>query len=443
MFCNKCGKEFSSNIKYCTRCGKIVKPPSFILRVIKERRYIITGISIAVLLSVAVGTALGYRSSAVYQASKQPKQSDELSDDINTIDAITVPEQHPQQLGTTPDLPLPQTPTSPSLDTTQQKVLELLNNFTKVDCFGHVKQYDGTVYASEFICIPEWTAVSGSMSLLSYMAVVGDYIYYIKYDATGVDVGSLWRSDLDGGNLIEIANNICAYTPKFIAEGKIIYGAVEEELVTEHFDNSSYQYLSYEHQGTFSYCTNTSQTVRLSDDAFYWLSYDEEYIYYQMQDAKDIWRVRWNGTYREVMDELILPYRVMFVEGEYFYTLDGDSFWNYSVINRYSNNNSNESDSSYTIPDGLWFLTLHDEWAYFGGEEGIIKVNMDAGNTVKLADLPSGYTIPVPVFRTLIGDYLFISIFFDMDEDWEYIRLYKLPLTGGVMEYQNVKWYES
>ena len=169
--------------------------------------------------------------------------------------------------------------------------------------------------------------------------------------------------------------------------------------------------------------------------------YNDEFVYYTTRNSDDVFRVGWDGGQGEAVSDWDIPRSVIAVEDDFFYASD-DDWWNISQVSRYSIID-NELLNSYTIPKGFNFMNLYDGWVYFGGADGIFKADMNGGETIKLTDLPQGTNLAYIGFRAIIDDELFFTVPFNIEEDFEYIRLFKVSINGGEPEYQNVKWFES
>jgi len=324
----------------------------------------------------------------------------------------------------------PEASPAPPLNAAAQRRADVLNNSGAVTRFGHISEYKGEVYASSFLCLPHWNAIP--IYYMGGMAIHEDYVYYLNPLGTGGFPTELYRSGLQGQGATVIANGVGSWGNPRIANGKVIYETINE---------------NYEYTGTFCYDTATAETVRLSDERFEWLSYDDEFVYYQLdryrENAGDMWRVRWDGSQEELAADLDIPRGIYKVEDTYFYTTNAE-FRTPEMLEivRYSIANSGER-VAYTLPEGLDLLTIHEGAVYLSGETGVFKADIDSGGHIKLADLPDEAMYGAVRCYAVVGNDLYVSIYTSMEHDMEYVRLYKLPLGGGVMEYQNAKWFES
>jgi TRAP-type C4-dicarboxylate transport system substrate-binding protein len=334
------------------------------------------------------------------------------------------------------------------IENAEQKEQELLANFAKIDQFGKIKQYNGKIYASSFLCMPEWSSVP--LTYLDRMAVIADHIYCISPAAGDDFPTALYRTDLQGGDITVIANNALSHGVLFAMDDKIVYQAVyyyqDEELINRHYD-----------LGMFCYDANTSNTVKLTDDFFYYFLYDDEFVYYQKEDrdkSDTVWRVRWDGGQLERVAGLKVPIGMGIVESEYYYILEHEhSYSGYyssmyrdgvAVISRYSIN-GNEKLNSYPINDRdddstFHFMTICNGCAYLSNHEGIYKMDVNTGEKKKIADLPEGSAYGTVTFFAAVEDVLYIAVYFDAVEWSETARLYKVSVNGGDMEFLNKTW---
>jgi len=131
------------------------------------------------------------------------------------------------------------------------------------------------------------------------------------------------------------------------------------------------------------------------------------------------------------------------IEGEYYYCVVSD--WDNPVaeISRYFIKDGNP-EGKYTI-DANHLTGIEDGWAFYGNEKGIFKMNMQDGKTVKLADMVSFETDYVfDSVRSLLaiidGVIYFEVLVFYSDDPCATVRLYKVPVNGGKMEYLDVEW---
>ena len=319
-------------------------------------------------------------------------------------------------------------PADPPVDTAEQKRLELLANSAKIKEFGHIQQYKGETYACSYLSLPQWNAVAGSY--MDSMAVINGYLYYTSLGGTGEISSPLYRSDLAGNGEDVIINPVDSWGLYYV-DNKIIYSSSNEETGSG---------------ATYCYDTITSSTVRLFEyDSLHpeVVSCDDDFIYYQKEQLS-IWRISWDGSRNEAFSDWSLPPFIHTVDEKYFYVTDKGNYF-VRGISRYSVSGNNKN-ASYSLPFGVFFLTIHDGLVYFSGDSGIYKVDMDTKQEVKLSDFPSecdGFGD----FLAIVDDALFVTIWVETyeeheDVDWN-AKLYKAPLAGGEMEDMNKKWYES
>ena len=292
---------------------------------------------------------------------------------------------------------------------------ELLINRERIDFAGSIKQHNGEIYAAGYLCLPEWKPIPGA-SQYSGMLIVGDYAYYIRPKGSAEHPTELCRSDLNGENETVITDNVFSYAPLYAIENKIIYETYNYEKIDDvgHFWPGVMMY----------YDTETSQIKNLSDERFVLFSCDDEFVYYtkfigymySYKNMGDIWRIRWDGTKKELVEGLVAP----------------------DINNNFL---SDDMFASNTI--------VYEGWAYSGDESGIYKKNMFNNAIIKLADLSPGLWKGSLFFYNVVVDYVYFrGLFYVNDHDYDYYpgfgnaKLFRLPLVGGDMEYLNISWTE-
>ena len=318
----------------------------------------------------------------------------------------------------------------------------LINNRGKSASFTHIAEHGGQVYASGFMSIPGWNPVHGVDTYNGGFAIVGDVIIYQRPQGTDPFPTELYRSDLRGGNETVIAGDVLSYGGVWAAGNRIIFASITE---TPDYDIES--------NGVYWYDVKTSQTTRLLPDlhdafSFSFVSFDEDFVYFKISPAMEIWRVSWDGSHAEILNGVLFPDDFYKVEGKYYYCESIDYDADATEISRYSVKDGKKA-GSYTV-DATGLIAIKDGWAYFGNETGIYKINTNTGETFKLADLaPNVYGWSFGGFEenSVIGGNLYFSACFaDVDFEKEGVHtngLFKVQLNGGRMEYQNVGWFES
>ena len=316
---------------------------------------------------------------------------------------------------------------------------KLLINSEKITTLNLIAEHGGKVYAAGFLRIPGWNPVPGVSIYTGGFAIIGDSIIYKRPFGTGSFPAELYRSNLKGGAETVITRDIDSSGSVWAAGNRIIYAGLTEK--------PDYGPIC---SGVFWYDVKTSKITRLlggmSEDEFFSLvSFDDDFVYYQKKPSKDVWRISWNGTKHEVLKGVIFPEDFHKVEGEYYYCSLIDYDTNKTKISRYSISDG-KPKGAYTI-DATSLIALKGGWAYFGNETGIYKTNMNTGKKVKLADLPPNVRGWFFGFLfgegAIIGDSIYFSAYYEEEDNSQNTRLYKVPIDGGKMEYQNAEWYQS
>jgi len=319
---------------------------------------------------------------------------------------------------------------------------KLLRNSAKVVRLKYVVEHGGQVYAGGYPDIPGgywdvpgWKPVEPNPDA-EQLAIVGNTIIY---DVNTRYAPELWRMDLQTGAKTLIADNI-GYTrwSVCIAGDRIIFTTRDDD---------------FSRADVFWYDLKTSQTTKLLDkeagkEFESVVSFDNDFVYYSTSNdvwQSDLWRVRWDGTHAEVMKDVKMPENLYKVEGDYYYCMetimkadDGDWRNLTTKISQYTID-SEKPKGDYTVY--AWGLEdLEDGWAYFNNKEGIHKINMTNGATVKLAatlkdDWDFRYIIGI------VGDDMYVKASKPFGDCYK-ARIYKVPLQGGAMEYQNKEWDE-
>ena len=306
----------------------------------------------------------------------------------------------------------------------------LLRNSGKIKPFSHVAEYGGKVYASGFQCLPEWKPVAGVTHPTGGFAVIGDaLIYYCHPGYTSPSPITLYRSDLQGNNVKEITDALDNFGNVWAAGDRVIYSTINDDDVRT---------------GVFWYDVKTSKSTRLLkempyDVTFTLVSFDDEFVYYRTGNSRDLWRVRWDGTGRESA-EIHFPDDLYKIEGDNYYCVSVDNDANTMAIHRYSIRNENNRASC--ILEALPLRAIKDGVAYFFKGSTIYKVDVNSGKRVNLASIPSKMPESQLIEWFIIGDSLYIKARSYHKDNAFIVRIYKVPLSGGEMEYQNVEWME-
>ena len=327
---------------------------------------------------------------------------------------------------------------------------ELLANSRKIATLNHIVEHDGQIYASGFLCKPEWNPVPGVNIYTGGFAVVGDALIYKRPQGTGAFPTELYRSDLRGGGETVITDDADSYGGVWVVENRVVYASMTE--------TPDYEYVC---TGVFWYDVNASKSTRLlkdlsSDETFSLLSFDDEFVYYRLSPTGGVRRIRWDGSGDEALksrgenfprDETLggmeFPVGLYKVEDRFYYCFNIET----SIVSRYRYVASGEySSGSCGIGFDTSLLAMKDGFAYYGNQSGVYKWEMDMGEEFKharLAPLAPGVQGMSFGEGIIVGDDLYFSAHYDGGEDAANTRLYKVPLNGGQMEYQNVEWFQS
>jgi hypothetical protein len=296
---------------------------------------------------------------------------------------------------------------------------KLLTNHGKIVRLKDVVEHNGKVYADSDISIPEWNAISDC----SVFAIIGNTIVF---NNIGYPLSEIGRMDLNGGNRIIFSDQ--DVTNACIAGEKIIYETRK---------------IGWDFIGVFWYDMKTSKTTKLLDEKncneFHSVvSFDDDFLYYQTGWNSDVSRVGWDGTQAEVMKDVKMPEYLYQVKGEYYYCVESDWYYSTTEINRYLITDG-KPEGKYTIP-AKKIAGIVDGWAYYGNNTGVYKLNMSTGETVILANMPD-FEMECSAYR-LIGIFG-NSIYFVLncyDDDYCFLKMYKVSLDRGTIEYQDIEW---
>jgi len=316
---------------------------------------------------------------------------------------------------------------------------KLLANSGKIVTLNHIAEHGGRVYASGFLCKPEWNPVPGVNIYTGGFAVVGDAFIYKRPQGTGPFPTELYRSDLRGARETVITRDVDSYSDVWVVGDRIIYASMADKPDS-----------GYVCTGVFWYDVNASKSTRLlnalsSDDFFSLVSFNDTYVYYRLSPSGGLRRVRWDGLDDEALKGVEFPVGLYKVEGKYYYCVSIDYSEDKTEVSRYSMDGGNLADSYIINASGL--LAMKDGCVYFGNNAGVFKMDMNTGETVRLAALApkvSGESFGF-VFGggVIVGNDLYFSACYNGQADAANSRLYKVPLNGGQMVYQNVEWFQS
>ena len=321
----------------------------------------------------------------------------------------------------------------PNQDSNQKEWIfpTLLRNSGKIVPFSHVAEYKGAVYTSGFQCVPGWRPVTGVTHPTGGFAVIGDVlIYYCHPGYTSPSPITLYRSDIQGGNVTKITDDLDNFGTVWAAGDRVIYSTINDDDVRT---------------GVFQYDVKTAKSTRLLNEmtydvAFTLVTFDDEYAYYRLSTSDELWRIRWDGADAQRFEEVQFPDDLYKVEGDDYYFVSIDDDANTLAIQRFSITNENYSASC--VLEALPVRALKDGWAYFFKGSTIYKVEVGSGKKVNLSNIPSNMPESQLTEWFIVGENLYIKArSFHKDNAFK-VRIYKVPLSGGEMEYQHVEWEE-
>jgi hypothetical protein len=288
-------------------------------------------------------------------------------------------------------------------------------------------EYGGKVYTYFSENVPaEWISVGHYTFAIAENAV----IYTISDGFEYPD--ELQCSDLKGNNVKVIHKDVNQYRV-WIFGNKIVYAGKNEQ--------------SGEHDQLFCYDVKSAKSTFLCQTrANHVVSCDDNYVYYVTDASNVVGRIRWNGTGEEYLENVPFPEDLYKVEDETYYCVTTDYDFETGTgttnVSVYSIE-SNQQESKYTL-DASGLITLKEGYAYYGNKTGIYKLNLFTDQTIWLADidpkLPGTLTGAGGSVGYVYDDYLYFDANYEEDEVFVMARLYKMPLSGGKMEYLNNEW---
>ena len=313
----------------------------------------------------------------------------------------------------------------------------LVTNGGKITTLKHIVQKGGQVYASGFLCKPEWTPVPGVNIYTGGFAVMGDAFIFTRPQGTGGFPTELYRSDLRGGRETAIARDLDSDGGVWVVGTRIVYATLADTDT------------GYQRTGVFWYNVKESKSTRLlnalsDEDSFSLLSADNDHVYYRLNPTDAPRRVRWDGTGDEAVRGLEFPFGLYAVEGQHYYCASVDYSEDKTMLSRYSIEDGAMTGTYFIDAGGI--LALKDGFVYYGNKGGLFKMDMNSGQTTLLA--PLAPKMPAWGFGFLhgggvsIGNDLYFSASYE-GSDSANTRLYKVPLSGGTMEYLGVEWFQS
>ena len=300
---------------------------------------------------------------------------------------------------------------------------QLLINHEQNFRFKEVVKYKGQVYTTPDMTLPDCTPVPD----YGAFAIIEDKIFYLIGDSFESGTGELSYGDLKGDNKTTIVDN-AGKNIAWVVGNKIIYTTIVDEWTMS---------------GAYWYDVKNSKTTRLLDkaaceafDSF--VAFDDNFAYYRK--GSDVVCVRWDGSEKEVVQDVNIPEVITKIEGEYYYSVVTDDVILTTIISRYSIK-SGKPQGEYSFTKGN-FIGIEDGWAYFGNLSGIFKMNMNDGKTTKIADMVSMETAhQVGRLLVIVNGILYFEVYvYYEDEPCANVRLYKAPIKGGKMEYMNIEW---
>gem|GEM_PF-651864 len=313
----------------------------------------------------------------------------------------------------------------------QQKgmLYTLLHNTRKMIPFSHIASNYG-LYASKFLCPSGWNAVEGVTHRTGGFAVVdNELIYYCNPGYTSPSPITLYRSNLQGGNVKKITDALDNFGKVWAVGDRIIYSTINDDD---------------ERTGVFCYDAKTAKSTMLLNQVHYIINFtlvtfDDEHVYYRLSNSDELWRVGWDGTNREPAT-INIPDNLYSVEDDSYYCVSVDYATGAMPIHCYSI--SNENLKATCAPEAQAIFTIRDGWAYLYEGSTIFKVNIDSGNKVNLANLPSDMPESELVDWYVMTNMLYLNIRSHQKDNAFLLRLYKVPLSGGEVTYLDVEWIE-
>ena len=302
---------------------------------------------------------------------------------------------------------------------------KLLLNRAKIVFLKSIVEHGGQVFTHEWshLHLPEWEIAP----VYENFAFIGNAIFfeYRIFIEISQQPSELKRVDMQGDNETLIAESVKPGSVR-VANDRIIYQTCND---------------NWETTGLYWYNTKTSKITSLLDkkDEMGWLtveSFDNDFVYYTTDRNSDVSRVRWNGTNAEVLQGVKMPKDLYKFEGDYYYCMDENSYNAPTEISRHSIK-SGALEGAYTIAAKGADIKIEDGWAYFGDKTGFHKMNMYTGATVKLVDkavLQKDWEFGS--LEGVFGD----NIYFTIIEDVCVAMLFKVPLNGGKIENQDMRW---
>ena len=315
---------------------------------------------------------------------------------------------------------------SPTIET----LLALLRNSTKIIPFSHIVEHGGNVYSSSFRCMPEWKPVAGVTHETGGFAVVSDaLIYYCHPGYTAPSPIELLRSDLQGGNVTKITEALDNFGNIYAVGDRVIYSTINDDFVRT---------------GVFWYNVKTSQSTRLLNEMpydvdFTLVTFDDMYVYYQLSASGELWRVRWDGTGAQPFEEVKFPVGLYQVDEDYYYCISLNEEASETEISRFSMKDGFRTAIYSVKSKGLF--TIRDGFPYFANETGIYKISL------KYFDYALTQATFEPEISScqfegwqIIGEDLYFTVTCHQQENAYLVKLYKMPIKGGKVEYQHVEW---
>ena len=302
------------------------------------------------------------------------------------------------------------------------KLLKNSAKMLRLDPDKGIMEHNGQVYYSTY---GEVSKIPGSTILPYYdgFAIIDDAIIYYKCQGIENARCELGQKNLQNGAETLILEDIYI-CDVWIVGNKVIYAK-------KHYPEDS------KTTGLFWYDLKTSKSTRLHKEMNNVVSFDDDFVYFSENSVGDIWRVRWDGTQEEFLQDVKMPKDLYKVEGDYYYCMEIFRDANYDDWRK-----ATTTISKYAIADGkpvsdytvyTWgLLDIVDGWAFFTKNEGLFKINTTNGTMVLLANLTSFENMS---FKDLIGvtrDNIYFEVMVNEEHDC-FERRYKVPFDGGAM----------
>ena len=348
------------------------------------KRIVLTGLALLLIFTLAGCSGGGGK--------KQTVETIETAETVEKIESPTTEEQKDDDILT--------------------KLLKNNAKIVRLDLTKRILAHNGQVYNSTNIEIPG----SKPVPYCNAYAIIDNVVIYYSCQRGENARCELWRKDLRNEAETLILENVYI-SDVWIAGDRVIYAK-------KHYPENR------ETTGLFWYDLKTSKTTRLHKEMNQAVSFDNDFMYFSKNSVGDIWRVRWDGTQEELLQDVKMPKDLYKVEGDYYYCIKTDYNTYTDEISRYAINGSKPAG---VYPFDCFIIDVVDGWAYFKNKTGLHKKNMANGKTVQLADFTPFENISFNLIMGITRDSIYFEVVVE-GEDGCFERWYKIPLKGGAME---------